>query len=222
MKNKKNIFAIILVLLVMLIIPNVSAKSKSKVKVYVFEAGGCPYCEAQIEYLKGLSSYNKKFEIVQKELYVDHIDWKQGKDYALGKEVAEAFLNQGFQDASYQGTPFVVISNTYAAAAYSQNLEEIILEAYKKGDKDIVKCFEDGNDNCEKKIKPFTLNLDYKFLTTTALLIAMIVIYVVKSNKNRELILAALNNKSALKVEEEKKPRIAFKPKNNKIKKEKK
>ena len=113
MKNKKSIFAIILVLLVMLIIPNVSAKSKSKVKVYVFEAGGCPYCEAQIEYLKGLSSYNKKFEIVQKELYVDHIDWKQGKDYALGKEVAEAFLNQGFQDASYQGTPFVVISNLF-------------------------------------------------------------------------------------------------------------
>ncbi len=222
MKNKKSIFAIILVLLVMLMMPNVAAKSKEKVKVYIFEAGGCPYCEAQIEYLKGLSSYNKKFEIVQKELYVDHIDWAQGKDYALGKEVAEAFLNQGFQDASYQGTPFVVISNIYAAAAYSQQLEDVILEAYKKGDKDIVKCFEDGNDNCERKIKPFTLNLDYKFLTTTALLIAIIVLYVVKSNKNRELILEALGKKAPVKDEEEKKIKITLKPKTSKTKKEKK
>ncbi len=100
MKNKKSIFAIILVLLVMLMMPNVAAKSKEKVKVYIFEAGGCPYCEAQIEYLKGLSSYNKKFEIVQKELYVDHIDWQKGKDYDLGVKVANEFKKNGFADAS--------------------------------------------------------------------------------------------------------------------------
>ena len=91
-------------------------EEKAKVKVYVFEAGGCPYCEAQTEYLKGLDGYNKKFEIVSKELYVDHVEWAEGKDYDLGVKVANAFLNAGFKDASYKGTPFVVISDMYAAA----------------------------------------------------------------------------------------------------------
>jgi hypothetical protein len=148
MKNKKSIFAIILVLLVMLMMPNVAAKSKEKVKVYIFEAGGCPYCEAQIEYLKGLSSYNKKFEIVQKELYVDHIDWEPGKDYELGKEVATQFNEAGFEDAAYTGTPFVVISDLYAAASYSTDLEAIINKAAEEGDKDIVSCIASKKESC--------------------------------------------------------------------------
>ena len=119
-----------------------------KVKVYIFEAGGCPYCEAQVEYLKGLSSYGKKFEIVRKELYVDHIDWEQGKDYNLGVVVATEFYENGFKDATYLGTPFVVISDVYAAAAYSTNLEKVINEVYNKGDKDVVGCFEKGYTNC--------------------------------------------------------------------------
>lgn len=220
MKNKKSIFVVILVLMVMLIVPSVSAKNKEKVKVYIFEAGGCPYCEAEIEYLKGLSSYNKKFEIVQKELYVDHVDWEQGKDFALGKEVADAFYQAGFTDASYQGTPFVVISNVYAAAAYSQDLENIINDVYKKGDKDIVKCFEEGNDNCARKIKGFKLNIDYKFVITTLLLVGMIVVYVVKSNKNREMILAALNKNT--KPIEPKEVKEISKPKTKLTKKGKK
>ena len=112
-------------------IPLVSAK-KEPVKVYIFEAGGCPYCEAEIEYLKGLSSYNKKFVIVQKEAYVDHVDWAQGKDFELAQKVADAFKAAGFQDATYQATPFVVISDLYAAAAYSTELESVIEEAYEK------------------------------------------------------------------------------------------
>lgn len=135
--------------------------AKDKVKVYVFEAGGCPYCEAEIEYLKKLDSYKEKFEIVQKELYVDHIEWKEGKDYDLGVKVAEAFLNKGYQNASYQGTPFVVIGNRYAAAAYSESLESVINEAYENEDKDIVKCFIDDDDNCSDKIA------EYKAETTT-------------------------------------------------------
>lgn len=133
-----------------LFIGNVSAKDK--VKVYVFEAGGCPYCEAEIEYLEGLDSYNEKFEIVRKELYVDHVYWEEGEDYELGKTVAEAFLEKGFENASYQGTPFVVIGNIYAAASYSTNLESVIDEAYEKGSTDIVKCYMDEEDNCIDKI----------------------------------------------------------------------
>ncbi len=117
-----------------------------KVKVYIFEAGGCPYCKMQVEYLEGLDSYNKKFEIVMKELYVDHIEWAEGKDYALGKKVAEAFTTAGFTNASYYGTPFVVISDLYASTTYSESLESYINKAYEQGDKDIVSCLEKGND----------------------------------------------------------------------------
>ena len=142
---KKILLTLIVGLMVFL---PMSVKAAEKVKVYIFEAGGCPYCELQEEYLEGLDSYGEKFEIVKKELYVDHIDWEQGKDYALGYKVATAFYNAGFENASYQGTPFVVISDLYAAAAYSQGLESIIDEAYDLGDKDVVGCFAQGGENC--------------------------------------------------------------------------
>jgi glutaredoxin len=118
------------------------------VKVYIFGAGGCPWCEKEEEYLKALDSYGVKFEIVDKELYVDHVDWAQGADYKLGKTVAETFLDAGFENASYQGTPFVVISDIYAAAAYSEDLETYINQAYEEGDQDAVSCIEAGNENC--------------------------------------------------------------------------
>lgn len=127
---------------------NMIVKAEELVKVYVFEAGGCPYCEKEVEYLESLESYNKKFTIVRKELYIDHVDWEKGKDYDLGVKVANAFKNAGFKDAKYNGTPFVVISDLYAATTYSTALESYINEAYETGDKDIVKCIEEGKDNC--------------------------------------------------------------------------
>ena len=130
--------------------------AEGKVKVYMFEAGGCPYCEAEEEYLKGLEGYGKTFELVKKELYVDHIEWKQGKDYAIGKKVAEAFNEAGFEDASYEGTPFVVISDLYAAASYSTELESIINLAYEEGDNDVVTCMQKGGTG-EECIRPNTI-----------------------------------------------------------------
>ena len=141
------------VILLLLIFPLVVFAKNEKIKVYVYEAGGCPYCEAQISYLKGLDSYNKKFTIVKKELYVDHIEWKQGKDYETGVKVAKGFANKGYSDANYNATPFVVISDVYAATGYNTNLESIINEAYEKGDKDIVKCVESNKDNCFDKVE---------------------------------------------------------------------
>ena len=143
---------LLLTFTILLLVP-LMVNAKEKVKVYVFEAGGCPYCESQIEYLEGLDSYNKSFKIVKKELYVDHVDWEKGKDYDLGYKVANAFKEVGFEDASYQGTPFVVISDLYAAAGYSTSLESVIEEAYENGDKDIVSCIEKGNDNCLDHLK---------------------------------------------------------------------
>lgn len=152
MKKLRNILLLTLAFVLFAGLTNV--KADEKVKVYIFEAGGCPYCEAEIEYLEGLSSYGEKFEIVREELYVDHVDWEKGKDYELGKAVAEAFKSAGFEDASYQGTPFVVISNLYAAASYSTNLESYIDKAYEEGDKDVVSCYANGGENCLEGADP--------------------------------------------------------------------
>lgn len=137
---KKKILIVLFALLLLIPFMGVSAKekAKAKVKVYIFEAGGCPYCEAEVEYLQGLDSYNKKFTIERRELYIDHVNWGKGRDFELGKAVAEKFIADGFTDASYEGTPFIVISNLYAAATYDTNLESYINKAYKEGDKDVV------------------------------------------------------------------------------------
>ena len=140
-----------------------NVKAAEKVKVYVFEAGGCPYCEYEKEYLRSLDSYNVKFEIVEKQLYVDHVDWKPAKDYPLGKAGAEAFQSAGFENASYNGTPFVVISDLYAAAAYSTNLEEVINVAYEKGDKDVVACYANDGENCLEGADP-SIKVDWSLV----------------------------------------------------------
>ncbi len=157
----------ILLLCLMLILPISvnAAKSNSKdttkeeekednvdtsklVKVYVFVAGGCGYCEQQLAYLESLDSYNKKFTIVEKELFVDNQTWAHGADYELGETVANGFNKAGFKNANVSGTPFVVISDLYAATTYSGNLESVINEAYEAGDKDIVSCYAEGRTDC--------------------------------------------------------------------------
>ncbi len=148
--------------------------AEEKVKVYMFEAGGCPYCEAQEEYLTGLEGYGKTFELIKKELYVDHVEWKQGKDYALGKKVAELFNEAGFEDASYEGTPFVVISDLYAAASYSTDLETFINAAYEEGDKDVISCVQAGKTDCIRPNK-VDFNTDSKAVNSKAGIVLAIV-----------------------------------------------
>ena len=140
------------ILLCILLLP-FTVNAKEKVKVYMFEAGGCPYCEQEETYLKGLDSYNEKFTLEKKELFEDHNFWKPGKDFYLGVKVANAFKaydGTKFKDATYQGTPLIVISDLYAAAAYNPDLEKVIEEAYQKGDKDIVGCIADDKNDCLK------------------------------------------------------------------------
>ena len=176
---KKRILAL---LTLILFIPTL-VNAKEKVKVYMFEAGGCPYCEKEEEYLKGLDGYGKTFTIVKKELYVDHVDWAEGKDYELGKKVADAFKNAGFEDATHEATPFVVISDLYAASAYSTSLESLINEAYEKGDKDIVQCYANGKDNCLDHLKKDTSSSSKNYtpiIVITSLII--LITYLVKSS----------------------------------------
>lgn len=192
---KKKLFALLLAL--MIIMP-VSAFAKEKVKVYMFEAGGCPYCEKEMDYLKGLDGYNKTFTIEVKELYVDHVDWAEGKDYSLGKTVAEAFKNAGFEDATYQGTPFVVISDLYAASAYNTSLESIINKAYEEGDKDIVKCYADGKTDCLDHLTETDTTSSSSntwVIVVTGLII--LITYLIKSSVDTNNIIKSVNNKKS-------------------------
>lgn len=193
---KKKILALIALILFVPTLVN----AKEKVKVYMFEAGGCPYCEKEEEYLKGLDGYDKTFTIVKKELYVDHVDWAEGKDYELGKKVADAFNSVGFEDATYEATPFVVISDLYAASAYSTSLESIINEAYENGDKDIVQCYADGKDNCLDHLKKDTTSSSKNY--TPIIIITGLVIlitYLVKSSIDTKNIIKELDNINAKK-----------------------
>lgn len=192
---KRKLFALLLALL---IIMPVSAFAKEKVKVYMFEAGGCPYCEKEMEYLKGLDGYNKTFTIEVKELYVDHVDWAEGKDYSLGKTVAEAFKNAGFEDATYQGTPFVVISDLYAASAYNTSLENIINKAYEEGDKDIVKCYADGKTDCLDHLTETDTTSSSSntwVIVVTGLII--LITYLIKSSVDTNNIIKSVNSKKS-------------------------
>ena len=182
-------------------------KKEGKVKVYVFEAGGCPYCEQEIEYLNSLESLSSKFEVVRKELYVDHIDWEPGKDFNLGAKVATAFNEKGYTDATYQATPFVVISDIYASSGLNTNLEEVIKKAYEEGDNDVVECFT-TKDSCDiRKLetetdkainnikKTYTINFIIIYV-----LIALIIGYLLYTRRN--------NNKTVVSEETPKKKTV--------------
>ena len=217
---KKKLLSVLFTLL--LLIPSgINAEEKEKVKVYIFEAGGCPYCEAEVEYLKGLEGYNKTFTIEIKELYIDHVDWKPGKDYDLGVKVANGFLNAGFTDASYQGTPFVVISDLYAASAYSTSLESVINEAYEKGDKDIVSCYADGKEDClnhlAKEDNKVTDNDSATGANTWVVVVMGLLVIgtiIVKSTIDTNRIVEAINSKN-YKIKDVKESKASNEPKEN-------
>ena len=217
---KKKLLSVLFTLL--LLIPlGINAEEKEKVKVYIFEAGGCPYCEAEVEYLKGLEGYNKTFTIEIKELYIDHVDWKPGKDYDLGVKVANGFLNAGFTDASYQGTPFVVISDLYAASAYSTSLESVINEAYEKGDKDIVSCYADGKEDClnhlAKEDNKVTDNDSARGANTWVVVVMGLLVIgtiIIKSTIDTNRIVEAINSKN-YKIKDVKESKTFNEPKEN-------
>jgi len=164
----------------------ISIFAEEKVKVYMFESGGCPYCEMELEYLENLETYNTEFEIVRKELYIDHVDWEPGADYNLGVEVADVFNAAGYKDASYTGTPFVIISDIYAAAAYNADLENVIHQAYVEGDMDAVSCIQNGGSDCVRPINNNTSDIDgngkaIAILAVVALVV--VVVYIIKLKK---------------------------------------
>lgn len=199
--KKRNIIICLLLVLCIMPLPVFAAKKKTTtttttttadiskmVKVYIFEAGGCLACESEKEYLKGLDSYNKKFTIVEKELYVDHVDWAQGSDYELGTKVANAFATAKFK-TDVNSTPLVVISDIYAENSYNNKLEETIEKAYEEGDKDAVSCLEKGgkNSECVRGAKD-EVDTDLAGLLIFLIALGIVVAIIVTSrvNKNTE------------------------------------
>ena len=211
---KKILLGIIALLLVIPMSVNANAE-QAKVKVYMFYAGGCPACEAAEEYLQGLEGYNKTFELVKKEAYIDHIEWKQGKDFDLSQKASDLFESLGYGEYETRGyhlnqsTPFIVISGTYAAAGYNTDLEKIINQVAEAGDKDVIGCLADGKKDCDKlvtkieKEKTDEKTDDNKTTSSTkndntvaavAICSAVIVVaYLVKSTIDTKKIIEALN-----------------------------
>ena len=168
MKNKLTILTIIIsiVVAIFLIItlffsPDV-IRDKDLPTVYVFSAGGCPFCEEEMKYLRGLKYYNERFLVKEKELYVDHIKWEKGKDYELGYEVADLFKTKFGDDAKLRGTPYVVIGNVYAASGLNEDLETIIKDTYdSKYYIDVVDCVKNKGTDCLKEKKKGSLSASY-------------------------------------------------------------
>ena len=159
------------------------------VKVYMFEAGGCPYCEQELAYLQSLESYGTKFTVVSKELYVDHNTWAQGEDYELGQEVAKAFNAAGFTQAKANGTPMIIISDVYASTGYDDNLEEVIDLAYQEGDKDVVSCIANGGKECIAAVEQKKLTVVGAAVLIGSVVVVfgiIICIYLYTDNKNKK------------------------------------
>ncbi len=180
---KKIIFGILLIILSFNEV--VLAQENDLVKVYVFiTKEGCIYSKQQIEYLKRMDSYGKKFIIVEKELYVDTSSWKRGKDFDLAKRVSTAFKKIGFNQANYIGTPFIVIGDLYAAMTDARDLENVIEEAYKVGDKDVVGCFERNNKDC-LDVKTNDKNLNLVWIIVLVSILIIFVPFMILKNKKK-------------------------------------
>ena len=145
------------------------------VKVYMFEAGGCPYCEEATAFLESLDSYNTKFTLIHKSTYIDHYDFEPDVDYDLTQKVSQAFTSAGFRNGQFNGTPYIVISDAYAASGYSesigQQLVDVIDLVYQEGDKDVVSCIANGGTECIEGIKQKKLTI-----TGAAVLIGSVVV----------------------------------------------
>ena len=131
-----------------------------------------------------MDSYGKKFIIVEKELYVDTSSWKRGKDFDLAKRVSTAFKKIGFNQANYIGTPFIVISDLYAAMTDARDLENVIEEAYKVGDKDVVGCFERNNKDC-LDVKTNDKNLNLVWIIVLVSILIIFVPFMILKNKKK-------------------------------------
>ena len=163
------------------------------VKVYMFEAGGCPYCEAATEFLESLDTYNTKFTLIHKSTYIDHYDFEPDVDYDLTQEVSQAFISAGLRDAKFSGTPYIVISDVYAASGYStsigQQLVDVIDLVYQEGDKDVVSCIANGGTECIEGIKQKKLTVVGATILIGSVVVVfagIIGIYLYMDNKNKK------------------------------------
>ena len=118
MNKFKIMFLMAAVLLISCVTP---VSAEEKVKVYLFEGDGCPYCEKAQEFFKNEigNDYKDKFELVEYEV------WYNEENAALLQDVA-ATLGQ-----EVQGVPFIVIGEE-VFPGYSSEMNEDIKKAIEK------------------------------------------------------------------------------------------
>lgn len=188
---------ILFMLLINIFCLSVRAEKHDLVKVYVFVSKSgihSDLSEKAIESLKGLESYGKQFEIIEKEAYVyssEYGDAEDGKDLELFKKVIEVYNNAGY-DYTYTQTPTAFISNEFIPGVDLKFVHEVINNAYENGDEDLVGCVERGENNCsvEKKEKNITsTNIIKKVLIIIgiifSLMICFLIYFVLESKKTK-------------------------------------
>lgn len=185
---------VLFMLLINIFCLSVKAEQHDLVKVYVFVSKNgihSDLSEKAIASLKGLESYGKMFEIIEKEAYTyssKFSDVEDGKDLELFKKVIEVYNNAGY-DYTYTQTPTAFISNEFIPGVDLELVNEVINNAYENGDEDLVGCVERGENNCsvEKKEKNITsTNIIKKVLVIIGIIFSLMIcflIYFILDNK---------------------------------------
>ena len=125
---------------------NEEAKSKKKIKYYLFRQTGCGYCAREMQFLDSIySKYDKKIEIVVYNIY-------DGDNRDLLVDVAEKL------DTTFSGVPFAIVGDKYVEG-YAEQLEseliDMINNGYDNQVKDVVA--ETISSGKYKDLKPTTL-----------------------------------------------------------------
>lgn len=204
----KKIKYLLLSLMLILLPLGVNAESetedvKEPVKVYMFEAGGCPWCEQQQNYFESLDGYGEKFVVIHEEMYIDHIDYEPGADYDLGNNVSKAFQNAKISNTeAFGGTPYVVISDVYAMSGFNESLETVIDQVYENGDKDVVGCIAEGRDDCLPGVAVKKVSTKAIVIAVASAAVIVVAIVVLNNQMNKAI---NVNDVSKEKTKEEKK-----------------
>lgn len=182
------------VLLICILGLSVKAQDNDLVKVYVFVSKNGFYSdlsEEAIKSLKGLESYGKKFEIIEKEAYVYSSkfgDAEDGKDLELFKKVIAVYNEAGF-DYTYTQTPTAIVSDEFIPGVDLDFVDKVVNDAYENGDKDLVGCIDRGENDCsvqEKETNNTKADILKKiliFIVIFFILMACFIIYFILDGK---------------------------------------
>lgn len=162
--------------------------------IYIFRGQGCGFCRKLLTYLNSISDeYGKYFKVVSFEV------WKDSKNSALMTKVAN------FKGDQANGVPYYVIGDeTFGGYSeeYNQKIINAIMKQYEDKSSDVFKELEKS----EKKNNQGNGADTFAIIFWNLIIVGAfsgIVMYV--NNKNKEVILNAINTNSKVKNEKKEK-----------------